>query len=86
MQFFLGLFWSSNQHMLLILELEIYMVICKCIKRKKEKKKKKCCLLAIRMQTIFCVNDGLGAIVYMMFFKHVSKSCLTIPLDITIRK
>jgi hypothetical protein len=41
MQFFLGLFCSSNQRMLLILELEIYMVSCKWIKMKKEKKKKK---------------------------------------------
>jgi hypothetical protein len=38
MQFFLGLFCSFNQRMLLILELEIYMVICKWIKKKKEKK------------------------------------------------
>jgi hypothetical protein len=40
-----------------------------------------CCLLVIGMQTIFCVNDGLGAIIYMMVFKHVGKSCLTHSLE-----
>jgi hypothetical protein len=37
MDFFLGLFCSSNQHMLFISVLEIYMVLCKWIKKEKEK-------------------------------------------------
>jgi hypothetical protein len=38
MHFFMGLFCSSNQHMLFISVLEIYMVRCKWIKKKKKKK------------------------------------------------
>jgi len=56
MHFFLGLFCSSNQHMLFILVLEIYMVRCKWIKKKKKKKVLFTCInlsLAVRSNPLY---------------------------------
>jgi hypothetical protein len=45
------------------------------------------CLVNIIVQIFkLILFECLSKIVYMMFFKQVSKSCLTIPLDIRIRK